>query len=51
MVSREKILQRPKAFYQRIVDMLAESKNPIEGFVIERFHQLIFCPELYGESY
>jgi hypothetical protein len=44
IVSRERILQRPIEFYQRIVDMLQNDINPIEGFVIERFHKLIFQP-------
>jgi len=42
IVSRARIRQRPKAFYQRIVDMLGAQVNPIEGFVIERLHPLIF---------
>jgi len=40
-VSRDVIRQRPRDFYQRIVDLLAYDVNPIEGFVIERFHGLI----------
>jgi hypothetical protein len=42
IVSKQKILQRPKEFYLKIVEMLDKCKNPIEGFVIERFHKLIF---------
>jgi hypothetical protein len=42
MVSKKKILQRPKDFYLKIVKMLENDINPIEGFVIERFHNLIF---------
>jgi hypothetical protein len=41
IVSKKKILQRPKDFYLKIIKMLENSKNPIEGFVIERFHKLI----------
>lgn len=42
MVSKKKILQRPKEFYLKIVEMLEYDIDPIEGFVIERFHNLIF---------
>jgi len=42
IVSKNKILQRPKEFYLKIVEMLENDINPIEGFVIERFHNLIF---------
>ena len=42
IVSKKKILQRPKEFYLKIVEMLDNNINPIEGFVIERFHNLIF---------
>lgn len=42
IVSKKKILQRPKQFYLKIVKMLENNINPIEGFVIERFHKLIF---------
>jgi len=42
IVSNKKILQRPKEFYLKIVEMLDKNINPIEGFVIERFHKLIF---------
>ena len=42
IVSKQKILQRPKEFYIKIVEMLDKDINPIEGFVIERFHKLIF---------
>jgi len=43
IVSKQRILQKPIEFYQRIVDMLQNDVNPIEGFVIERFHKLIFA--------
>jgi hypothetical protein len=39
---KKKILQRPKEFYLKVVEMLDKDINPIEGFVIERFHKLIF---------
>lgn len=42
IVSRERIRQHPKEFYEKIRDMLAYDNNPIEGFVIERFWGLIF---------
>ena len=42
IVSKKKILQRPKEFYLKIIEMLEKNRNPIEGFVIERFHKLIF---------
>lgn len=42
IVSKKSILKRSKAFYAKIVEMLQNDINPIEGFVIERFHKLIF---------
>lgn len=42
IVSKQKILQRPKEFYLNIVKILENDVNPIEGFAIERFHKLIF---------
>ena len=42
VVSRENILQRPKSFYVKLVKMLSSARNPIEGYVIERFQKLIF---------
>ena len=42
IVSKNKILQRPKEFYLKIVEILQNEINPIEGYVIERFHKLIF---------
>ena len=41
IVSKKNILQRPKNFYLKIVRMLGKNRNPIEGYVIERFHELI----------
>jgi hypothetical protein len=43
IVSKDRILQRPKEFYLKIVEILEKNINPIEGFVIERFHPLIFA--------
>lgn len=45
IVSRERILKRPREFYQKIVDILSYHNGPNEGFVIERFHPLIFGDE------
>jgi hypothetical protein len=42
MVSKESILKHPKSFYQKICTLLGSSSNPVEGFVIERFHHLLF---------
>jgi hypothetical protein len=45
IVSKDRILQRPKDFYLKIVKLIETHINPIEGFVIERFHALIFAPK------
>ena len=42
MVSKETILKKPKEFYLQIIKMLEYHINPMEGFIIERFHSLIF---------
>jgi hypothetical protein len=42
VVSKEVIMSRPRSFYLKIVEMLEKSVNPIEGFVIERLHAIIF---------
>ena len=42
VVSKDTIRRRPRDFYARIVDMLQYDICPIEGYVIERFHLLIF---------
>lgn len=44
IVSRERILQRPREFYERIVALLQKDVCPVEGYVIERLHSLIFAP-------
>ena len=41
IVSKEQILKHPREFYLKIVQLLENHINPIEGFVIERFHGLI----------
>lgn len=45
IVSKERIRKRPKAFYQKIVDMLGYHFGPDEGYAIERLHPLIFGDE------
>ena len=42
IVSKSQILKRPKSFYLKIIRLLEKDINPIEGYVIERFHKLIF---------
>jgi hypothetical protein len=42
IVSKEQIRKRPKSFYQKIVNLLNKEVNPIEGYVIERFHPFVF---------
>jgi hypothetical protein len=42
IVKKEKILQKPKEFYFNIIKLLEYSLDPVEGYVIERFHGLIF---------
>lgn len=42
IVSKEKIRERPKEFYLKIVEMLGKHKNPKEGHCIERYHRLVF---------
>jgi hypothetical protein len=41
IVSRKNILKRPREFYLKIVKLLERDVNPIEGFVVERFHGLV----------
>lgn len=43
IVSKKLIHKKPKSFYEKIVKLLEYDVNPIEGYVIERFHKLIFC--------
>jgi hypothetical protein len=42
VVSKQSILKKPKEFYLQIIKLLEYDINPMEGFVIERFHPLIF---------
>lgn len=46
IVSKQTILNKPKSFYDDIVSMLQNAVDPIEGYVIERFHKLIFETQL-----
>ena len=41
IVSKEQIYKRPRDFYLKIINILEYSINPIEGFIIERFHIMI----------
>ena len=40
IVSKKKILQKPKEFYLKIIELL--NMNRQQAWVIERFHKLIF---------
>jgi hypothetical protein len=42
IVSKECIQRHPREFYKKIVELLNKEINPIEGYVIERYHSLIF---------
>ena len=42
IVSKKNILKHPKDFYLKIVESLQYDINPVEGHIIERFHQIIF---------
>ena len=42
IVSKKTILKKKITFYSKIVKILENDINPIEGYVIERFHKLIF---------
>ena len=42
IVSKKQIKNNPKDFYLKIIKMLEKDIDPIEGYVIERFHKLIF---------
>lgn len=42
IVSKKLILKKPRDFYLKLVNMLNYDINPPEGYVIERFHKLIF---------
>jgi len=51
IVSKQSILKKPKLFYYKIIELLQTNINPIEGYVIERFHKLIFDEEILDASY
>lgn len=42
IVSKQRILQRSRDFYLKIINLLEYDVNPIEGHIIERFHPIIF---------
>jgi hypothetical protein len=42
IVSKKNILKKPKEFYFNIVKILQNNISPIEGYVVERFHKIIF---------
>jgi hypothetical protein len=42
IVSKNSILKRQISFFNKIVELLEYDINPIEGFVMERFHKIIF---------
>ena len=44
-VSKKLILSQPRSLYLQIINLLDKSSNPIEGFVIERFHRIILDKE------
>jgi hypothetical protein len=46
IVNKELILKKTRSFYLKIVKLLEHSKNPFEGYVIERFHKLIFTHDV-----
>jgi hypothetical protein len=47
IVSKKYFKKKTKEFYSNIVKMLEYSLNPIEGYVIERFHKLILSKCLF----
>jgi hypothetical protein len=42
IVSKRCVLKKPKSFYDKIVELLQNNIDPVEGYVMERFHGLIF---------
>jgi hypothetical protein len=42
IVSKMRIMKHPREFYLKLVEMLQYDINPIEGYVMERFHSLVF---------
>jgi len=42
IVSKENILQHSRDFYLNIVELSGKDINPVEGYVLERFHKIIF---------
>jgi hypothetical protein len=44
IVSKRRILQRPREFYKNIIEILEYSVKPVEGWAIERLQNEIFKP-------
>jgi len=44
-VSRERILMRPRSFYERLLHVLAKGVSPIEGYYMEAMWFDVFHPE------
>jgi len=42
VVSRAALQSRPRSFYQNLCEVLGGEVNPVEGFSVERFWQMIF---------
>ena len=50
-VSQQAIVSRPKYYYEGLVDFLLLSKDPLEGYIIERFHYPIFAWSEFYTNY
>ena len=50
-VSPKAIASRPIEYYEGLVDFLSLSKDPIEGYIIERFHYPIFVWSEFYTTY
>jgi len=44
-VSRERILKRPRAYYEALLERVSHSRNPLEGFFLEAMWHDVFHPE------
>ena len=45
IVSKENVLNRPRIVYEKISNILKRTKSPIEGYVMERLHLQVLCPQ------
>ena len=45
IVSKENVLNRPRIVYEKISNILKRTKSPIEGYVMERLHLPVLCPQ------